>query len=76
MPLESSDYWNRKRKFRPELTDNLIELCIQKSDIFKDRTWPDVYNAIARIPPAGRILKVAYKRKGKTIKIVTAYWLD
>ena len=76
MPIESSNYWRKKRKYRPDITDDLIELCIQKSDILKDRTWPDIYNDIERIPPSGRILKVAYKRKGKTIKIVTAFWLD
>ena len=76
MPLEDTDYWERKRKYRPEITDDLIELCIQKSGLLKDRTWPEVFNAIARIPPSGRILKVVYRKKGKTIKIVTSYWLD
>ena len=76
MPIEHTNYWKRKKRYRPEITDDLLEYCIQKSDKLKDRKWPDVFNAIMRVPPSGRILKVVYRIKGKTIKIVTAYWLD
>ena len=65
----------QKRKYRPEITDDIIEYCIQNSEILKDKRWPDAFNAITRVPPSGRILKAVYK-KGKTIKILTAYWLD
>jgi len=46
----------------------------------KEKEWFDTYNAISRIPPSGRILKVVYKElyrnKEKVIKIITTYWLD
>ncbi len=76
MVLEYSKHWKLKKRFRSEITDDLIEYCIQHSDKLKDRKWPDTFNAIYRVPPSGRILKVVYKTKGKTIKILTAYWLD
>lgn len=70
----------KTKKFRPEITDDLIELCIQNSEKLKDRKWENAFNAIARVPPSGRILKVVYrethKEESKTIKILTAYWLD
>jgi len=74
MPLEYSEHWKYKKKYRPSITDDLIEYCIQNSAKLKDKRWPGVYNAIARVP-TGRILKVVYKVKGKAIKILTAYWL-
>lgn len=46
------------------------------SDKIRDKYWENAYNAIARIPPSGRKLKVVYREKGKTIKVITAYWLD
>ena len=76
MKIEYSFHWKKQKRFRPEITDDLIELCVQNSEKLKDREWENVFNAIARIPPSGRILKVVYKEQGKTIKIVTAYWLD
>jgi len=42
----------------------------------KDRDWSDAFNAITRVPPSGRVLKVVYKDKSKVIKIITAYWID
>jgi len=76
MPFEYSNHWRWKRKSRPDITDDLIEYCLSNSDILKDKKWDDAFNAISRVPPSGRILKVVYKRKGKAIKILTCYWLD
>ena len=76
MPFDYSKHWMRKRKYRPDITDDSMEYCIQNSEALRDRRWSDAFNAISRIPPSGRILKVVYKTKGKTIKILTAYWLD
>ena len=76
MLFEYSKHWMLKRKYRPDITDDVIEYCIQNSEILKDRRWPDAFNAISRVPPSGRILKVVYKTKGKSIKILTSYWLD
>ncbi|MAG01799.1 hypothetical protein CMI42_00530 [Candidatus Pacearchaeota archaeon] len=73
-------HWRRQKRFRLEITDDLIEMCIINSDKLKDRKWDDAYNAISRIPPSGRILKVVYRERfdgeSKTIKIITACWLD
>ena len=76
MQLEETFYWKKKRLRRPDITDDMIEYCIQNSNRLKDRNWEDVWNAISRIPPSGRLLKVVYRTKGKTIKTITAYWLD
>jgi len=76
MPFEYSYHWLKKRKKRLDITDDLIEYCIKNSNKLKDKYWEDAWNAISRVPSSGRILKVIYKTKGKTIKILTAYWLD
>lgn len=76
MHLDHSIHWLKKRKYRSDITDDLIEYCIQNSNKLKDKYWEDALNAITRVPPSGRILKVVYKIKGKSIKILTAYWLD
>ena len=80
MKFEYSFHWKKQKKYRPEITDDLIELCIENSEKTRDRKWENAYNAISRIPPSGRILKVVYrevyKDKSKIIKVITAYWLD
>lgn len=55
----------------------MLEYAITHSDELKDKHWPDASNAICRIPPSGRILKVVYKKIGyQTYKLITAFWLD
>ena len=76
MEYEYSEHWSKKKKYRLDITDDMIEYCIQNSNKLRDKYWEDAWNAIARVSPSGRILKVVYKAKGKTIKILTAYLLD
>ena len=77
MRFEYSLHWKQKREVRREITDDLLEYAIQHSNTLKDKRWPDALNAICRVPPMGRILKVVYKKLGKSeIKIITAFWLD
>jgi len=76
MEFEDTFHWKKQKRYRPEITGDLIELCIINSEKIKDRIWKDAFNAISRIPPSGRTLKVVYKEKGKVIKIITAYWID
>ena len=76
MKFEYSFHWQKQKRFRPEITDDLIEYSILNSAKVNDRDWSDAYNSIARVPPSGRILKVVYKEKSKVIKIITAYWID
>lgn len=76
MAFEYSEHWMRKRKFRPDITDDVLEYAITNSNELKDKYWEDASNAVCRVPPSGRILKVVYKRTGKRYKIITAFWLD
>ena len=76
MFYDYSYHWLKKRKYRPAIEGYMIEYCITASKKIKDGYWDNVFNAIAKIPSSGRTLKVVYKRKGKDIKILTAYWLD
>lgn len=76
MQFEYSKHWIEKREYRKDITNYDIEYCICMSPKIKDRIWEDAWNAIVRIPSSGRILKVVYKMKGKSIKIITSYWLE
>lgn len=76
MIFEYSNHWKRKKEERKDISDDLIEYCILNSEKVVDRKWEDAYNAIAKVPPSGRILKVVYKEKGKHIKVLTAFWID
>ena len=76
MKFEYSFHWKKQKEYRPEITDDIIELCIRNSEKLKDRKWINAHNAIARIPLLGRTLKVVYREKSKSIKIITAYWLN
>ena len=76
MDFYYTQHWVKKRiKRRQDITDYMIEYCIVNSNIVLDKYHEGVYNAIGSIPPSNRLLKVVYKTKGKTIKILTAYWL-
>jgi hypothetical protein len=75
--LEYSVHWKKKRKYRKDITDTLLELAISKGKTTRDRRWSDAYNTLIKVPSSGRVLKVVYKRTGmQTYKIITAYWLD
>ncbi len=77
MIIEYSKHWNKKKDYRKDITDDLIEYAIINSNGLRDKYWKDASNAICRVPPIGRILKVIYKRIGKNkVKIITAFWLD
>jgi len=71
----ASRHWEKQRIDRPDITDDLIELAIMNAKPGRDRRWPNALNAIARVPPSGRLLKVIYKRRGSDAFIITAYWL-
>jgi len=76
MIIEYSEHWAKKKKYRKDITDDMIEYAISNSNELKDKYWEDALNAISRIPPSGRILKVIYKKEKSKIKIITAFWLD
>ena len=76
MELSDSEHWQRKKKYRKDITNADIEYAIMNSNELKDKYWEDALNAICRIPPSGRILKVVYKKEKSKIKIITAFWLD
>jgi len=54
----------------------MVEYALVNSGAVRDRNWKEAFNAISRIPPSGRILKVVYKKTNEKIFIITAYWLD
>lgn len=76
MLFTDSEHWKRKRKHRKDITDDMVEYAIKNSNQLKDKYWEEALNAISRIPPSGRILKVIYKKEKSKIKIITAFWLD
>ncbi len=77
MEIEYSKHWNEKHpKKKKGITKDVLEFAINNSMIIKDKLWEDDFNAICRIPPSGRILKVVYKRTKQKVFIMTAYWLD
>ncbi|MCX6815164.1 MAG: hypothetical protein NTY20_05955 [Candidatus Aenigmarchaeota archaeon] len=77
MELEYSEHWKRKRKYRKDINDIIIEYAITNSNALKDKYWENALNAICRVPPSGRILKVVYRKvSGNKVKIITAFWLD
>ena len=77
MEIEYSKHWLKKHeKKKKDITNEDIEFALKNSREMKDRNWEDAFNAISRIPPSGRILKVVYKKSKGKIFIVTAYWLD
>ena len=77
MKLEYSDHWKGKRLYKSDVTDDFIIYAVQNSSMLKDKYWEDALNAICRIPPSGRLLKVVYRRLAKDkIKVITAFWLD
>ena len=77
MEIEYYKHWIKKHaKKKKDITNDIIEHSIKTSREMNDRNWKDALNAISRIPPSGRILKVVYKKSKEKIFIVTAYWLD
>ena len=59
MEIVYSKHWIEKHpKKKKDITGDLIEFAINNPIIIKDRLWDDAFNAICRILPSGRILKV------------------
>ena len=75
MHLEYSEHWIKKKRFRVDITEDILEYATIHFDTVRDLRWEDCINAIGKIPWTGREIKVVYKREGNKIKIVTAYWL-
>ena len=76
MDFIHSLHWQRKKRFRWEITEYMIEYAIKNANAVRDKRWPDLLNAICVIIPPGRPLKVVYRREQGRIKIITAYWMD
>lgn len=77
MLLEYSKHWKMKTKFRKDIQNWMLEYALINSKIIKDKYFEDLLNAICRIPPSGRLLKVVYRRLSENrFKIITAFWLD
>lgn len=77
MRLRYSRHWQKKRGFRSGLSDDMITFAIENSQQVSDRDHEGLLNAICRIPPMGRKLKVVYKPAGKgEVLLITAYWME
>jgi len=77
MEIEYSKHWVKKQKEKKKnITKDAIEFVINNSKILKDKYWKNIFNAISKIPPSGRKLKVVYKKVNQKVFIITAYWLD
>lgn len=77
MEIEYSKHWIKKQKSnKKDITNDVIEFAIKNSDILKDKYWKEAFNAICKIPPSGRVLKVVYKKINRKVFIITAYWLN
>jgi hypothetical protein len=77
MRIRYSDHWLKKQsKKKKDITSDKIEFAINNSQIIKDKYWKDALNAISRIPPSERSLKVVYKKIKDETFIITAYWLN
>jgi len=51
MKFVKSEHWKKKNKYRKDITDNMIEYAILNSNELNDKHWPNVLNAISKIPP-------------------------
>jgi len=77
MRIVYSKHWIKKqKKKKKDITKDMIEYAINNSRVSKDKNWKDALNAISRIPPSGRILKVVFKITNQKRFIITAFWLD
>ena len=77
MQVVYSNHWKKKQKTKKkDITDDMIEYAISSSQPSRDKHWDNVLNAIAIIPPSGRILKVVYKITEQKKFVLTAFWLD
>lgn len=77
MELEHSAHWLKKRTYRNDITDAVITYAIANSAQLKDKRWENTLNAVCRVPPSGRIVKVVYRKLAKNkVKVITAFWLD
>jgi hypothetical protein len=77
MEIVYSKHWLKKHaKKKKDITKDAIEYAIKNSNEIADKYWKDALNAISRILPSGRTLKVVYKESNEKIFIITAYWLD
>lgn len=76
MDIVYSKHWERKRGRRKTILHDQIEYALQNSNVLKDKHWEDALNAICRVLPHGRILKVVYKREKGKYKVITAFYLD
>ena len=77
MEIEYSKHWLKKHlKKRKDITNDIIEYVLINSREIRDKDWKDALNAISKIQPSGRTLKVVYKKSKGKVFIITAYWLD
>ena len=77
MQIVESLHWKKKKKFRKDVEDYMIEYAVNNGKLEKDRLHKNALNSICAIPQTGRKLKVVFRKTGKeSIKLITAYYLE
>jgi len=76
MDLVYSNHWEKKHKEkRKDITKDMIEFVLLNSSELRDKHWENIFNAVAKVPPMGRTLKVVYKKLKGKIFIITSFWI-
>ena len=77
MEIIESEHWKKKKAYRADIEDYMVEFAINNSRRQRDMHHHDALNAIARIPQTGKRLKVVFRIVGKDkVKLITSYYLD
>ena len=77
MQIMESLHWRKKKKFRKDIENYMIEYAVNSGKIEKDRLHKNALNSICIIPQTGKRLKVVFRKIGKeSIKLITAYYLE
>ena len=63
MEIKYSNHWIKKQKSKKkDITTDIVEFAIKNSKYIKDKYWSDAFNALCKIPPSGRTLKIVYRK--------------
>ncbi|HZX34684.1 MAG TPA: hypothetical protein VFF09_04875 [archaeon] len=77
MLIEESLHWKRKKKYRKNIENYMVEFAVNNSKHGRDRLYTNALNAKALIPQTGKTLKVVFRKIGEDrIKLITAFYID
>jgi len=77
LEIVESFHWQKKKKYRKNIEEYMIEHAIINSEHKKDLHHKNAVNATAKIPQTGKTLKVVFRKIGEQkIKLITAFYID